>query len=711
MSLVFLQPLYLLGMLAAAIPVVIHLMERRREMTLTIPTVRFIIEAHRRRSRRLAVRRWLLLAARVIVVLLLAAALARPVIQRPRSLLDAALPGSTVIILDDSPSMAYERIAGTRWDRAGILASGLVARLTAQGEAAVLATSRPNDALGFSRDGRALAARIEAWPLSGRPADLAAAFNAAYRLLDKASLNTKQIVFLTDFSRPDWQAFKPDQLARPDLSVPIRMVDLSGGAGAWNRAVEQVSVTAGKGEAGAGRVRVTLTGWGPVPAQPVSLGLELDGKMVSRRLLDNPAPGEQSYDFVLPRLERGSHQLSAVLDEDPLPFDDRCHAVVDYGGRIKVLTVDGSPQASLINSETFFLRAALVPDRLSEERVVDNTVVFPAQLQPGGLSVYDVIILANLRSLDAGLAEPLAAWVGGGGGLIVFLGDNFQRAAYQSSFDASGADLLPYFPGDPAAPPSPGALEYADHDAYPLSVFRKPGSGDLTRARFSRFVPPGGGGLKPGAKTLLAFDPRGEKPFLIDRPAGKGRVLLFTSSADLDWNNLPAQSVYLPLLQRCLEYLAGDRGLAQRTSFEVGESPWVTVPEEARGAAVYAATPAGERLAARVERSTEGERAVAGAAELAGFYQFFAGTRELPAAVNASRRESDVRRVADEALAAAAAILPLETVEMEEKDLAGEGLRGTIDATPWLFGAILALLLAEGIISVGLGWKRKRGQA
>ena len=56
MRLLFLNPWYLLGLLAAAVPVIIHLMERRREVTLHLPTIRFIIEAHRKTARRLKIR-------------------------------------------------------------------------------------------------------------------------------------------------------------------------------------------------------------------------------------------------------------------------------------------------------------------------------------------------------------------------------------------------------------------------------------------------------------------------------------------------------------------------------------------------------------------------------------------------------------------------------------------------------------------------------
>ncbi len=700
MGLSFLQPLAFLGLLAMAVPVLIHLMQRRREVTLVIPTVRFILEAHRRTARRLKVRRWLLLLARILMVAVLTLILARPVLVRREALVNAARPVSAVIILDTSPSMEYARGGTTCWAEAKRLAGELAAALTATGEAALLVTDGA-PGLGFARDPGGIRRYLERAVVSVKPADLAGSLNAAYRLLEGAAFPARQIILISDLARPEWSALRPESLARPDLGVPIRLLDVSGGVPGWNRAITAVDLSAAN--EGVGRVKVVLEGYGDVPPGTVTLRLDLDDKVMSRRVVEATGPGQRSLEFPLPNMESGLHRLAAVLDADPLPFDDRYAAVIDYGGQIKALTVDGAPGASLMSSETYFLRTALAPERLDEEQRVDNTVVLPGQFPGESLDRYRVVILANVRSLEQRTVHALAGWVERGGGLVIFLGDTYDATAYRASFDAPGEDLLPAWLGDPAEPPGKGSLAFVDRESPPLDVFRSAGSGDFARAVFKRYVPPGAGGLKPGARALLAFDAAGSQPFLVARPKGKGRVLLFTSSAGLEWNNLATQTVYLPLLQRSVEYLSGRRGLLMSPGFTAGEAAGLDLEGNPGRASLPVTTPGGSSAEARVEPGAGGLfRAVLRETGQAGCYLFQAGDREVPVAVNITRAESDVRQVPAETLAALGKTLPLERVTPSPEGFARAGLRGTIDPTPWLAAVLLLLLLAEGIISVGL---------
>jgi hypothetical protein len=108
MGLTFLQPAFLLGALAAAVPVIIHLIYRRRALVHRFPAVRFLLLADKRTARKFRLNQWLLLALRVAAILLLAAVLARP--HLTGSNVQAAVlmpPQATVILVDNSLSMQY----------------------------------------------------------------------------------------------------------------------------------------------------------------------------------------------------------------------------------------------------------------------------------------------------------------------------------------------------------------------------------------------------------------------------------------------------------------------------------------------------------------------------------------------------------------------------------------------------------------------------
>src|ERR1700709_878808 len=76
---IFTTPLFALaGILLAAIPIIIHLLNRRRFKTVTWAAMEFLLRAMRKNRRRLKFEQWLLLATRCLLVFLLGLALARP---------------------------------------------------------------------------------------------------------------------------------------------------------------------------------------------------------------------------------------------------------------------------------------------------------------------------------------------------------------------------------------------------------------------------------------------------------------------------------------------------------------------------------------------------------------------------------------------------------------------------------------------------------
>jgi len=93
-------------------------------------------------------------------------------------------------------------------------------------------------------------------------------------------------------------------------------------------------------------------------------------------------------------------------------------------------------------------------------------------------------------------------------------------------------------------------LEYS-HPVFEL--YRAPRTGDFASARFYGYR----GVQKPTGQILARFDDG--TPALMeskDRPAGGGRVLLWTSTLDLAWNDLPVKPVFLPFVHTLTKYLA-----------------------------------------------------------------------------------------------------------------------------------------------------------
>jgi hypothetical protein len=140
MSVFFLHPVYLYGLLAASLPILIHLLNRRRMKRLRFPAVRFILLSQKRISRSYRLRHWLLLALRTMAILLLALLLANPIFQTGAGLFAGGGPVSLVIVLDNSLSMTWSG-DGSGFKQAKEAARLLIAALNEGDRAALIPTN------------------------------------------------------------------------------------------------------------------------------------------------------------------------------------------------------------------------------------------------------------------------------------------------------------------------------------------------------------------------------------------------------------------------------------------------------------------------------------------------------------------------------------------------------------------------------------------
>ena len=165
-----------------------------------------------------------------------------------------------------------------------------------------------------------------------------------------------------------------------------------------------------------------------------------------------------------------------------------------------------------------------------------------------GLDRYRAVVLCNVDRLGEADVTSLAAFVSGGGGLLVFTGSRVEAANYEP---LRRAGLLP---AAVAGQAGPDAFRFGtwDKDHPVLRPLSDPQQGDLRRIAFHHITR-----LEPadGAK-VLARAPDGE-PLLLEGRLGQGTVLLFASAADRDWGDWPQSRLYVPLVHQMVGHLTG----------------------------------------------------------------------------------------------------------------------------------------------------------
>src|SRR5881409_247793 len=190
----FIHPLALLGLAAAAIPALLHLLQRRIPPQLDFPPVRYLSAAERESARRLKLRHLLLLILRTALIVLVVLAAARPLIPLRGG---AHQPTAVVIILDNSPSSGAVVSGGGVLDRLRVAARSLLARTTSADRVWLMLCD------GVLRGGtrEALLAIIDSTHAGWQRLDLVDAVGRAARIVDAQPLPGREVHVLSDLQR------------------------------------------------------------------------------------------------------------------------------------------------------------------------------------------------------------------------------------------------------------------------------------------------------------------------------------------------------------------------------------------------------------------------------------------------------------------------------------------------------------------------------
>jgi hypothetical protein len=571
MDLALFNPALAWGMLAAGIPVLIHLFYRRRPRPTPFPAIDFVLKARRETQRRLRLRKILLFVARTCLIAALAMALTRPSAQKPTATAAAPQgPAATAIVLDASGSMRY-RLGGTPlFDRAKADAIGVLDSLRSDEPATALVcgSGMNPSAAAPTFDRRQVRKVLEAAQPTWGHADLTACIGAAVRALADSAAGValgKRLVVATDLTAAAWRLdTPPPSVATPSGAVrpEVTVLDAARGAPLPNTAITGVEAEPDPAVGPRGyRLEASLTHQGPNARAelPVQLRVGSGKETISAvRGFAEVAAGGSAKKVLTYNFPSGGPTAAAItLAEDALPIDDVRVVTLAVPRDVKALVVNGAPSPVKYRDEAFFVEAALS----SPASPVRPTVIDGEALAEAKLTDFDVIFLLNVRSA-AGRAADLRAFAERGGGIFLALGDQVDPDQYDNELKG----LLPQplhlvktaaERGTPGSAQRAARFERIDWEHPALAIFEGPAREGFEGVRTYRYAL-----LKPGdgSRAIAGYDDGA--PALVEARRGKGRVILYTSSADREWSDWPIRTSFLPAIQRFAAYLTG--GLEHR---------------------------------------------------------------------------------------------------------------------------------------------------
>ena len=681
----FLNPIFLLGILAAAVPLIIHLWRRHQAKTVDFSSLMFLLAAHRQNVRRIQLKHLLILLLRVLIIILIALALARPLLKNRFAFAGGRTKTSAVIILDNSYSMGYQGIQGGRFEVAKGMALEIAQSLQRGDSASVILMSDIPDPLfpKLTKDLNQVREVIRRSQISSRATLVPPSLEMAHDILEASSDPNKEIYLISDFNRNGWTRWNhvPNRSGARIFLLPLNdeVTD--------NISIEEVQ--AASQLIGLGlpiELGVTIGVHSDAPLADATLTLFID-EQKRRSISPQAGAGEAvrltfTHQFESP----GTHTGYLELTADRLPIDNRRYFALDAYGQIRVLCV---------GSQTMYLTLALNPAVQGQPNT--DSPFLPATasldaLEDLTLTEYDILILGDVPTFSDRVQQQLQAFMRAGKSVIYFVGAGVDTASYNAF-----ADWLPATVGQPISWQPPVTLSSYRDDSPIFEVFKE---GDFAGQYSPQFYR--GLELKPAGDAKVVAQLTDGEPFLVERPINRGIALLFNVSAvQLEASNLLVSPHFLPLLQQVVLYAKAIQSVHQRNLI-VGE-PY-TVNYRWSGAATAQITRLGDttRSSATLSFAEDGSLMFRGT-DAPGIYQVEGqGTDTLLRdffAVNVDATESDLQSIP---IQEAAERIGAQTAVISKSEVLEQTLntyRVGVEIWSELLLIALSLMLIEGILS------------
>ena len=542
-----LAPLFLLGCLAMAIPLVLHLLARQRAPELPFSTLRFLKMSVSKTARRRRLRDVLLMSLRMALVGLLALALAKPLLTGLSRFGGHAT--AVAIVLDNSLSMSLADGGETRFERAKGLALEIVDRLHDGDEVALVLTSGPSQhQRDLYRRFENVSHLIETSQVSLGAADLPATLKSAQGLLEQSSAPNRQVFLITDMQASGFRSLpaRDEKGHRSLIDLPLVVIDVHRGR-PQNMAVESVEVHSTLPGVGLPlTVKGGIRNEGSSP-QETQVELSIDDQIVKRSAVERLAAGESrivTFDYTPDHAGIHAGRVQIVGNDASL-LDNSATFVLDTQPPLQVGMIDHRKASEpAYRGASYYLERAMRP-LTTGAYAIELTSLRDELLGTEPLSSFSVLWCVDLRTPDESSIAALQQYVEAGGTLIWVCGPNTDPAGLTTSMADSG--LLPGLLRRPLVPDSRGAHWGSLDASHPvLANLDTPPSLYLGITVDHYVELELGKGTETNVLARLADD----TPMLTVQTMGRGQVWWLLCGAHANWTTLPLRPIFVPFVNR-----------------------------------------------------------------------------------------------------------------------------------------------------------------
>ena len=614
----FLNSAILFGLAAVGLPILIHVLSRRKPKRVYFSSLRFLKLLQRQQIKRLKLRQLLLLILRSLILLFVILAFARPTLKGSyTSLIGSEARTSMAIILDNSFSMEGETDEGRLLEVAKRKALQILGLLREGDEAFLILPSATPSSPAY--DLQRLKDRIEEVDISFKSFSPLKTLKEAERVLSRRKNFNREIYLISDFQRIN---FNGKDTLRADAKIFLLPVypELK-----KNFGIERVQIADQIIEPERPiEIEAVVKNYGVEPVKDLLVQVYLEGERVGQSCVNLRGRSSKKVIFkVLPE-ETGGLTGWVEIERDPIPADNRRYFYLFIPRRIKTLLAGGNK----------YIKLALNPTRRKESFVKLDSY---QSLRDVRLTDYDVIILSNVPDLPPDQVQAIKEFLAAGKGLILFPGTELDLKKYNNRFLSEvGLPLYTETLGRIGSRDSHLSFGWIDYD-HPLfhGLFEER-RGSIDSPHFYFVL----NSQRDKGESIINYS--NGSPFLQEIRVGDGKVLFFTCAVDLDWSDLPYKAIFAPLMDRCVRYLASGRDNFRSGKFIGEELTCVTKG----GGDFLVERPDGGQIKVRPEIAGDSVILRYNHTDIPGFYRFLVDKRPVAVfPVNPNPEESNLERI------------------------------------------------------------------
>ena len=654
----FLNPLALFGLLAVAIPILLHILNLRKLRTIEFSTLSFLKELQRTRIRRFRIRQLLLLILRTLLIVFAVLALTRPTLRGPLTgFTGTQARTSAVILIDDTPSMNASNERGELFQQAKAAGRTVLANLAEGDEVSVIRLSSVgrDEPPPLLKDLPMVRRAFSELRTTFIHRTLEDGLRAAGKVIAGSRNVNKEIYILSDVQASSLEP-APANRREPlfDPQTRVFLIPMTAASTA-NAGIQEVILPNAIHEVGRPvAVVARVTNFSPQPMKNHVVSVFVDGTRVAQRGVDIPEGRSAVAEFTIVPQRSGWLNGVIELEPDDIDFDNRAFFSVHIPSTLRVLLA-GSPQ------DVRYVRLALLTRQADSTQSIRISELTLDRLSGPPVHAADAMIIVNPGMLRDDQVQAIGQLLARGGGVILFPGPATTPATYQKTF---GPLRFPVLTGINSASSKTGAeasfLEFTRVDLqHPifLNMFERSAQNsrrsstprasqgespvESPRVRMSaRFVP-------SSSAAVIATLSDGS-PFLFEQPIAAGRLLVFSVTPQTDWSDFPVRGMFAPLVHRAVMFAA--RQEETTPSICPGDEAVIDLQNPPAGT-ISVTGPSGHEEILSIFDHGLSKAVRLRTAESPGAYRLARGDETLREVdVNVDPRESDLTPAADDAL-------------------------------------------------------------